>query len=128
VASTARSAHAQASGETKAAVRATSTVEVIDSARAVDDIISRVRAQQRTQLPTPPVTAERRTPRAGDERRATRDHVSDEIRAERPERAHVRSERADHADHADKDQRERRSERNDLRRERPADRARAPRR
>jgi hypothetical protein len=109
-------AHAQAGGGASGSpppVRATSTVEVIDVGRGVDDIISRVRAQQRTQdAPVPPAaagskatasgarTGQRQAAKAGD----GHTHEADDLRAERPERPRIRPEH-DHHDghHADRD-------------------------
>jgi len=70
-------------------VRATSTVEVIDVGRGVDDIISRVRAQERTQAaPVRSTTggkAAAGAPKGGKAEEARR-RDGDDLRAERPER------------------------------------------
>jgi len=90
-------------------VRASSTVEVIDVGRGVDDIISRVRAQQRTQ--SAPVRSTggkaaagaQTTQQAGKSDEARR-HDGDDLRAERPERPrlpHDRDKRDGH--HVDRE-------------------------
>jgi hypothetical protein len=107
-------AQAQAQGGAGAAgqrppVRATSTVEVIDVGRGVDEIISKVRAQQRGQagLPraagadkgptagTPPRTEQQAAAQAGD----AHDHDGDDLRAERPERPRSRPDHERHDPH-----------------------------
>jgi hypothetical protein len=109
--------HAQAggaSGSQRPPVRASSTVEVIDSARGVDDIISRVRGQQRG-----PGAPSGTTSGAANAGTAHTEHASPEVRAERPQPTVVRTNR---------DQRQlHHRESGGPHRERPGERARAQR-
>jgi hypothetical protein len=111
----AAAAHAQAggaSGSQRPPVRASSTVEVIDSARGVDDIISRVRGQQRGPGAQSGTTTTSATP-------PRTERASSELRTERPPAPVVRTNR---------DQRQlHHPERSAPHRERPGERARAQR-
>jgi hypothetical protein len=104
----ARHAQAQgsgASGTKPPPVRATSTVEVIDTGRGVDDIISRVRAQQQRLSTTGSAASEKGAAGAQAGRgqaqggQGTTDSApareADELRAERPERPHPERDRRD---------------------------------
>jgi len=98
---------AQSADDKRAAVRATSTVEVIDVGRGVDDIISRVRAQQRAQG-LPPAAPESKGPAGArlpkqpnvqdkadkaDKGQPADERVrAEDLRGERPERPRARLE------------------------------------
>jgi hypothetical protein len=84
-------------------VRATSTVEVIDVGRGVDDIISRVRAAQREQSASPPAAAKGPAgTKAGQHTgkgEGARGRDGDDLRAERPDRPRSVVDRDKHDSH-----------------------------
>jgi hypothetical protein len=90
-------------------VRATSTVEVIDVGRGVDEIISKVRGQQRGQGGAPRAAGTDKGPTAGTPPRAEQqaaaqaaaahEHDGDDLRPERPERPRSRPDHERHDPH-----------------------------